>query len=842
MADDVIDRLRQLRMDVAARDMNEADTRHRVIDFILHDVLAWPRNQVKTEPYVGNGFADYVLVKSNEDPIIFIEAKKDGIYFELPRPIKEDESSTYIRIDKLLTDQSIRAAMTQVRTYCQDTGCEFAAITNGNEWIFFKTFERGKRWETLQAFVVRSLVYFEREYTKAYNELGFVSVTDYLSLQDLLTSSSPKDRSIYYAKDRIPSYSHPITANRLANFLRPVVNHYFGVIGDDDAEFMDRCYVSQRDYEHTFDGMRSVIADSLSPYFEGYGVKQLTDTGKGGALGGKLTKKLKHGRVGEVLVLFGGKGAGKSTFIKRLLHHNPPRWLRDHAVIAIIDLLKVPEEPEVIRKAIWEGLVDRLDPEGLLSAERSTLLDKLFSDRFETANRQELAGLTKASEAYNTQLNGLIASWKTDKRYCAQRLVNYWRSQDKGVIVVVDNTDQYNSSNQNFCFTSAQEIAAELGCVTLISMREERFHSSKIHGLLDAFQNSGFHISSPKPAEVFRKRLEYTKSLLVGAGPGKDMVVNQDTAVVSDSATYLGIISREFRMEKSPLNSFLTACAHGDTRLSLDLFRSFLLSGYTNVEEMLAAGEWNFKIHQVIKPVMIPTRYFYDESLSDIPNIYQLRYNRHSSHFTSLRILRKLSKGVEGSSVSHIPMATLKSYFAETFNMLDDFKRNADTLLRHGFVEADNRIDEYSESVDAMRITGYGLYMLRELSHIFAYLDLVCTDTGVFDEPTSHYLVEAAKKEYKLFLANDRVARVRTRLDRVEKFIDYLSAEESREREFYGLGMPMEDMFTHRCKVNFESEKQIVMASAQRQSAGRRNGSSGSGGGENRRPRRNWKR
>src|SRR6202051_784019 len=32
----------------------------------------------------------------------------------------------------------------------------------------------------------------------------------------------------------------------------------------------------------------------------------------------------------------------------------------------------------------------------------------------------------------------------------------------------------------------------------------------RVHGLLDAFQNSGFHISSPKPAAVFAKRLQYT--------------------------------------------------------------------------------------------------------------------------------------------------------------------------------------------------------------------------------------------------------------------------------------------------------------------------------------------
>lgn len=375
------------------------------------------------------------------------------------------------------------------------------------------------------------------------------------------------------------------------------MNHYFGVIGDNDTEFMERCYVSERDYHHAFDGMRSLIQDSLSPYFREYGVQQLEDTGKGGGLGGRLTKNIKKGRKGEVLVLFGGKGAGKSTFIKRLLHHNPPRWLRDHAVVAIADLLKMPEETEVIRKTIWDHVVGSLDSEGILDSDRSSVLEKLFSDRFEVANRQELAGLPRASEIYNTRLNELVTQWKDDKIYCAKRLVEFWKSREKGIIVVVDNTDQYSGPNQDFCFASAQQISDELACVTLISMREERFYNSKIHGVLD------------------------------------------------------------------------------------DLFRSFLLSGYTNVEEMLTAGAWNFQIHQVIKPVMIPTRYFYDELLSDIPNIYQLRYNRHGSHFTALRILRKLARNIEGASTAYLSMAELKNYFSETFNMLEDFTKNSDMLL-----------------------------------------------------------------------------------------------------------------------------------------------------------------
>ncbi|WP_421173963.1 hypothetical protein [Aeromonas enteropelogenes] len=796
------------------RDLNEAETRHKIIDHILHEFLAWPRNRVAIEEYINPGFADYILKKTNGDDLLFIEAKKEGVYFELPIPHNENETSCYISIKKLISNENIKTTMTQVRNYCFDTGCEYACITNGHEWIFFKCFEKGKRWENLQAFVIRKLDFFIEEYTRAINSLSFVAITENSSLPLILTSSEPKDRTLYYPKEKILTYEHKVNSNRLANRLRPIVQHYFGVISDDDTDFMDKCYVSQREYQSTSDGMHSVIQDSLTPYFEGYGIQQLEDTGKGGRLGGKLTKNIKKNRKGEVLILFGGKGSGKSTFIKRLLHHNPPTWLRDHSVISIIDLLKTPEDKEIIRNKILSSLVEQLDEEGILNQDRDTIIATIFKDKFEIAKKQNLAGLSQKSESYNIELNRLFREWTLDKLYCAKRLVNFWHDKNKGVIVVVDNTDQFSTEIQDFCFSSAQEISNELHVVTLISMREERFHNSKTHGLLDAFQNSGFHISAPKPSTVFQKRLSYTINLLSDEAKRDDIISDLDSSFVKDSVIYLEILKNEFNRDQSPLNKFLTACAHGDIRLALDLFRSFTLSGYTNVDEMINAGTWNFQTHQVLKPVMTPDRYFYDEMLSAIPNIFQLRSKRHSSHFTALRILRKISQGIDIRAPAYHDAIRLKAYFSETFNMKEDFEMNMDMLLKHGFVESNNRLDQYSDDVDSVKITNYGLYMSQDLAYFFTYLDLICTDCGVFSQKLSNHLSEAARTEYALFNRGERFERVKIRLDRAHEFIKYLQEEEAREKECYVLDMPEKDMFTFKIYACYITEKERVLRSA----------------------------
>ena len=73
-------------------------------------------------------------------------------------------------------------------------------------------------------------------------------------------------------------------------------------------------------------------------------------------------------------------------------------------------------------------------------------------------------------------------------------------------------------------------------------------------------------------------------------------------------------------------------------------------------------------------------------------------------------------------------MAELTAYFAETFKIVDDFVRNLDLLLKQRFVEANNRVDAYSEEVDQIKITNYGIYMRNELAYNFTYLDLICMD------------------------------------------------------------------------------------------------------------------
>jgi hypothetical protein len=797
------------------RDFNEADTRHKIIDEIIHGVLSWPKTQTFHESYIAPGYADYRLKRSNGDDLLLLEAKKEGIYFELPNNFNGRKSSRHILVKTLLTDGNIKSAMEQVRTYCMEEGCEFAGITNGHEWVFFKTFEKGKNWRNLKALVIKSNDFFSENFTEAINTLCYESIKNG-SLKYKLGSIGRQNRELFYPKDKIASYDHEISSNDYARDLRPFASKYFGAIDVSEDEFMDSCYVSQREYENAFNNFRVLIKDSLTPYFEERGVQDLTENDKGGSFGNRIAKSLKSKKTGEVIVLFGGKGSGKSTFLRKLLYHNPPQYLSKYSRVAIADLLNVPEKKSEIHASIWEQIVTILDVDEQLSMDRDQLVI-LFQDRYDLAKKQTLFGLEEGTENFNLKLNELVKEWISDKKYVASRLVEYWKIKHKGCVIAVDNTDQFPHDLQDFCFTTAQEIANTLGCLVIISMREERFHSSRIHGTLDAYQNSGFHISSPVTQAVFEKRINYVISKL-----NSDEFCENELGVISSSEKAQSIkklfiiLKNEFgKGDDSPLTDFLNACAHGNIRLALELFRDFLKSGYTNVREMVSVqGLWTLRIHQVLKPVMIPYRFFYDESQSSIPNIFQVRNKKNGSHFTGLRILHKLSDGIDPANPFYLSIGEFKEYFSETFNMVDDFEKNIDIFLKWDLVEANNRLDVYSHDVDSVKITNYGLYIFETLSSFFTYIELVSSDCGVFDETTANDIVLLSNDDFKLFRNRKRVDRVNTRLRKAELFIKYLANEEQKELDFFG-----DDYikFMPNILELFEKERQGVIVSASRQ-------------------------
>ncbi len=228
-------------------DLNEADTRFHIVDRLLREVLGWPVGAFKMEESTAEGFADYILTRTNGKPVLIIEAKRTGVYFDLPSNYNHKKAFRAVKTRTLLTSEALKKAIFQAQRYCADEGCEYGAVTNGTQFILFKAFQKGKAWRDLTALVVSDIAWFETNFTDAVSLIGYAAVLEKQSLQAAFDGSRPDSRELFFPKERIVSFHQTINpASTLLSTFDQLSKKYFGPIDVDNSEFVDRCYVSER--------------------------------------------------------------------------------------------------------------------------------------------------------------------------------------------------------------------------------------------------------------------------------------------------------------------------------------------------------------------------------------------------------------------------------------------------------------------------------------------------------------------------------------------------------------------------------------------------------------------
>ena len=764
-------------------EFNESDTRFQIIDKIIKKVLFWPDSGINTETNTNEGYTDYQL-RHNDKTYLVIEAKKEKIKFGFSE-YKEIKNHK-IKVKVIMKNKNTKKTILQVKNYCQDIGCQYACITNGHEWAFFRAYIDGKSWQDGNAFIISSL----RDYIANFNEISkyisYNKITKDYSFKKLLEGVEYSSSERYELKQEINGYNEQIENNYIAYHLRGYFDKYFGEISQQDKELLDECYVAERGYRLNFDGVTTIIEDSLSPFMEKEkGLQNITDNNE---LSKQIANTIKKEKKSKVLILFGGKGSGKTTFLVSLFNSEKNQIINEHSVIGQINLLDVANDKNSIKNEILSQLIKKLDIDNLLNGNNADL-EILFEDKFNIDLKQILDSLDPKSETFILKRNELLKQYKEDKMYCLERLAHHLRGKKKAIIINIDNTDQLDQDLQDYCFSLANELSKKLYCISIISLREERYISSNIEGYLDAYEKNGFHISSPNPQQVFLKRLKFIAKK-INSENKVPQHIKKDIAILFD------ILKINLENKQSEFNNFMVAATHGNLRQGLELFKDFIFSNYTNVNEMIKQKKWHIILHQILKPIMIPRYRFYNEKISiSIPNIYRLRSNQNSSHFTAYRILNKLAIRNE----DYMSISELKTDFIEIFNMKDDFILNIDLLLKRGLIESENGLDKFSKDLQGIKISSFGYYMQKTIFKDFTYLELISSDVSVLDKQTANQLITYSNKDYKLLKeaqANgfskeneqkNRYERINKRINKVKAFCKYLLEQERLEQQKYSL-------------------------------------------------------
>jgi len=560
---------------------NEADTRAKIIDSILKDCLDWSEDDIRREDHVDTGYTDYqVLI--NKICYLVIEAKKSGEYFELPQTTT---GRTYKVGGVLFKIENLVKALKQVRNYCNDIGCKYAAVFNGYQLVVFSAITIGKPWTDGYCTVFNSLEDIRDNFTLFWNILASENVRKGCLIKYLEKSK----RDLLFEK-KIMTIHYPDQTwarNELYTYVQPISDYIFSEMLDEDrTEVLKKCYVFDRSNTELTTELEGYFKDKMPHFTETYKIKEIVEKeAKAGAFEKELRRRVYDSKLGSLIVLLGGIGCGKSTFLHRffkilLADYENLFWF-------YIDFRSAPAEEIKMEDFTYREILNEWGKK--YEYRLSSFLDRV----------------------------GFSVPRDNPKEYIL-KLINLLSLEKFSISLIIDNVDRHDVYFQEKLFILANNMTKLLGAVTIVALREETFLSSTRTGVFDAYDIPKFHLSSPNFLSMIRKRIEFTINY-VSDEKVRESLDAAKSAISQDIIRYFRIIDHSLRKENDQSRRivyFIDSISVGNMREGLRMFKSFIISGNTNMKEIFDKSErqgdvYQIAYHQFIKSIILGEHRYY---------------------------------------------------------------------------------------------------------------------------------------------------------------------------------------------------------------------------------------
>ncbi len=795
-SDDSLEALRNIMADFTAfcaahGAVSEADTRAKVIDRVLREVCHWPEADITREDHVDRGYIDYALSVRGKR-MVAVEAKREGLPFVLPLDVTR---RSYKLDGAIVTDPNVGQAIYQVRGYCDDAGIRYAIATNGYAWIVFRAVRDDLPWKKGSATVFPSLEYIRDNFTGFWNLLSHEAIVAG-SLHEEFDSALRVSRRLHRVVDRLFNADLPLRRNRLNGPLQPLIKLIFEDIADQDQlEVLQSCYIHSSSVRGAADYLDHLITESIPQFLVDEGTRSVGPPGSRAGFDDVMGAAVSE-RRGELILLLGGIGSGKTTFLKRYQRTAGREVLSSHTLWFAIDFLKAPLDPNELEAFVWGSVLDEIRTRyASKEYEKRRHLHEVFAPNIEALRATILADMKKGSSGYDRTLAPYLHQWQQQLTSYVPQLVRVSCTRDRLIpVLFVDNVDQLAPAYQAQIFLLAQRMTRIVDSLTVVSLREESYYTASVQKSFTAYSSRKFHIAAPLFRRMIGSRIKFAIQLLDR--------MEQSGAVAAVNPTdqrnirnYLTIVQGSLFGRNKKIARMIEAICYGNMRLALELFSTFLTSGATDVSKMLRIqerdGAYHVAFHEFVKAIMLRDRCYYKEEQSPIMNLLNVGAEQNSSHFTALRILTVLL-AFRGDSTregrGYVEIARLVNEFEALFDNREDLLAATERLIAQQLVEVNTRSTETVEGASHIRITSGGWYYLRHLVRSFPYLDLVLQDTPFDDADVEKLLRESVYQVDNLSDKEEmKLERTRARFARVEAFLDYLEGEEAREKDLYQL-------------------------------------------------------
>ncbi|MDO8148815.1 hypothetical protein Q6350_10265 [Isoptericola sp. b515] len=737
-----------------ASERNEAQTRFDLIDHILKDVLNWPQESIRVEQHVHTGFTDYEL--HDVGTIAILEAKREGIGFTIPADIP----SGTCRIEPLVTDPRNRAlkdAMMQVMQYASARGTAPCIVSNGNQWVAFL----GSRNDGVPPLEGKALVFPDLESIRD----SFLTFHGCLSEPGIRARRLFSELSIGAMAPPSPLSAgisgYPGTKSR--NTVQSTLQILGQVLLEDMPQeekyselFLEQCYATSGALSSYAQVSKELLKSRNAALLSQLGAVEAPAASKKGVNPEISAEALAAAAAHRPIVLLGGVGVGKSTFIQHLISVDA-KAVFQNAIAIMVDYGKGATFTSPTEFAIEQIHSSLLEEHGIDVEDRDFVNDLYRKElaRFDHGIYGELK--EAAPNEYVVRRIEHLDKFVSDRSAHLRRSIErISKSHRKQVIIFLDNVDQRDHEDQNKVFLAANELAANWQATVFVALRPETYYESLRYGAVSGYHPRVFSISPPRSDVMLKKRIKFALDVLES---GSDARTSTGVGFESENLErFLNVLDVNFSRNR-PLMTLIDNLAGGNMRRALDFVTQFIGSGHVDTEKIIAIerqtpGEYYIPLHEFLRSLLHGDGEYYDPQVSPIANLYALDRPVAACHFLipiSLRYARL--RGDAKDSSGFVELADLYQHLQGLGFEEDAITFALSQLGHHRLVEAP--LDDFDpRKTDRARVTTVGAYTLLNLPRLFTYNDAVVVDTPILTRDVRHHILDT----YNLA---DRIARAK---------------------------------------------------------------------------------
>lgn len=761
-------------------DLSESDTRSKILDKLLIDVLGWSEFEIEREGWVRVGFFDYELRTSSFQFVI--EAKKNFVGFKLPKKGNEVKLKSIYEGNKNVIDQ--------IRNYVFERGLSFGVITNGTQFIIAQFSNSiGKDWKDQKCYFFKDLEDIKINFDKFYDLLSRESVSKYGQLKITQTQNIAKT---IVNDHNLKRKNYELVRNQISQHLIPIINKIFEEIYNTESlegkKILESCYVQNKDVKKFNSELGFIFAD-IPPTFDSRILPVQNTESTQEQLKSQIFTDVRI--LPEPIILIGTAGAGKTTFIKYFSEVLLKQKVKKNRPLIYLDFRLYTSQTIRDTRFIYSDIIKQLEdnyPE--LNLTKLNVLKTIYKSDIDKKRDGTWSYFKDNEDKLNEKISQLIEEKQKDSINHLKSITDYLLIQcNKRMCVLFDNADQLNESDQKEVFLLGNGINRTLKSIAIISLREGYFYKWKNKPPFNAYQSIVYHITAPPYRSVIEKRIDFVMKKF----KFDELILNAENKQVtfqkgSLEHLFKNLYDTLFSSTNSEVMEFLEETSYPNTRQGLENFKSFLLSGHSKISEYMSFeyGVGNgIPIWEFFKSIALDSNYYYETSKSKIVNIFYPSKN-NNNHFTKIRLLNYLFSKLNRSSkkVDYFSVAEISAEFLKAGYSLEIIEEEIQELFDYKLIST----SEYSEDVEEdykidsqsmISITSVGVYYLKSLINRFHYIDLILEDTPIYDSITFDELCKSFPDSDEYGNRNLELRKIT-----VMNFIKYLEIEEIKDKKF----------------------------------------------------------